>query len=198
MKLLRSTKSPARWLSPRAGARGPRKAASPMPSLWSLLYLRSPPEPRTAAPPPPTPPPPYQGVPRPQPACKLSRAPKPHSLPRELTIAPQGLRRRQAGRPAGESVTGIRDPFAPTTSPSKWKEVEAAALGDDVKKRAASLQPSPEAGSATWAPAPRGRPAGRSHREEQRDCGPRSELRRRLLARAPWWRCGGGFLGEAG
>lgn len=162
VKLQRSTKSSARWLPPRPGARGPRKAVRPMPGLWSLLCLRSPWEPRTAVLPHPS----IPGVPRPHPACKLSQGPKSHSLPLGLTIAAQRLRRRQAGQPAGESVTGAQDPFAPTTSPSKWKEVEAATPGDDVKRRAASLRPRPEAGSATWAPVQRGMRPHRSPREE--------------------------------
>lgn len=165
----------------------------PMPGVWSLLRLRSPREPRTAVLPHPS----IPGVPRPHPACKLSsQAAQPPDL--GLTIAAKRLRCRRTGRPAGESVTGLQDPFAPTTSPSKWKEVEAAAPGDDVKKRAASLRPRPEAGSATWAPVQRAMRAPRSPREESRDRGPRSELPLRLLAGALSCRFPDGLLGKAG
>lgn len=63
--------------------------------------------------------------------------------------------------------------------------MEAAAPGDDVKERTA---PQPEAGSATWAPVRRRMPAGRSHREERRDRGPRPESRLRLWVGALSWR----------
>lgn len=87
-------------------------------------------------------------------------------------MAAHGLRRGLAGRWAGESVTGTRDPLAPTTSPAKWKVAGAAAPGDDVRRRAASLWPRPEAGGATSAQVTPRRPQGRCHREELRDRGP--------------------------
>lgn len=184
MKLRRSTKSPARSLPPRAEtpwsketrATSARFVAPSVPSLPFGAPHRHPP------------PPSIPKVPGPHPACKLSQAPEPHSLPQGLTIAAHGLRRGRAGLSAGESVTGTRDPFAPTTSPAKWKEVGAAAPGDDVRRRAASLRPGPEAGGATSAQVTPRRPAGRWHREEPRERGPRAGLRPELLVGALKWR----------
>lgn len=122
-------------------------------------------------------------VPGPHPTCKLSPTPEPYSLPRGLTITAHGRRRRRAGWPAGESVTGARDPLAPTTSPAKWKEVEAAAPGDDVKRRAASSRARPEAGGRRSYVGPGAAPeAGRASARRNPD--PPSDLRLRLLAAA--------------
>lgn len=67
-------------------------------------------------------------------------------------------RKERAGRPADrQSVSGARDPLAPTTSPAKW-QTRAAARGDDVRDARSPSAP-PRARGAARAQVPRWRPA---------------------------------------
>lgn len=84
--------------------------------------------PRSRAPRPPAPP--LRTTRAPSAPARRLPGPEPHGLPGGSPSQPQDTAR--AGRRVGGSVTGARDPFAPTTSPSQGKGGGGAAPGDDV------------------------------------------------------------------
>lgn len=134
----RSNKIPARWLPPRASARGASKVLRPVPSVRPLLCLCSPPEPPTAI----LPHPAYQECPVHTRPAKPPQTPSPTASPSGSPSQPQDEGAGWlAGRPVEESVIGAQDPFAPTTSPAKWKKAKIAARGDDVRRRELSFRP---------------------------------------------------------
>lgn len=160
MKLLRSTKSPARSQPPRAEtpwsqesrATGAALGAPSVPLLRLGAPHRHPPPPSTPK------------VPGPHSACKLSQAPELHSLPRGSPSQPTDSGAGWQACPLGNPLPGLGIHSRQQLLPRSGRRWGPAAPGDDVRRRAAKLGPRREAGGTTSAQVTPRRPGQRASR----------------------------------